>query len=114
MNRSAGALPMRLGARWNRLLSIGALLLLWQAAASALSDPAMLPSPAATFWAGYAALLDGELLFHVGVTLARVAIAFALAMLIGTAIGIALGRSPVLDQIFGGWLVLGLNLPAKI
>jgi NitT/TauT family transport system permease protein len=114
MSRLAGALPIRLGARWNRLLSVAALLVLWQAAASMVSDPAMLPSPAATFRAGYAALLKGELLFHVGVTLARVAIAFALAMLIGTAIGIALGRSPVLDQIFGGWLVLGLNLPALV
>ena len=48
------------------------------------------------------------------ITLARVAVAFALAMLIGSAIGIALGRSPVLDQIFGGWLVIGLNLPALV
>ena len=112
--RLAGALPIRLGAHWNRLLSIIALLALWQAAASTLNDPAMLPAPSATFWAGYAALIDGELLFHVGVTLARVAVAFTLAMLIGTAIGIALGRSPVLDQLFGGWLVLGLNLPALV
>lgn len=114
MNRLANALPLRFGAGWNRVLSIVALLVLWQVAASAVSDPAMLPSPAATFQAGYAALLSGELVFHVGVTLARVAVAFALAMLIGTAIGIALGRSPVLDQIFGGWLVLGLNLPALV
>ncbi len=112
--RSARTLPLRLSARWNRLLSVIALLVLWQVAAAALNDPAMLPSPAATLRAGYAALLNGELLFHVGVTLARVTVAFALAMLIGTAIGIALGRSPVLDQFFGGWLVLGLNLPALV
>jgi NitT/TauT family transport system permease protein len=114
MNRLAAALPVRLGASWNRLLSLIVLLALWQAAASAVGDPAMLPSPAATFRAGYAALLSGELLFHVGITLLRVTIAFALAMLIGAAIGIALGRSPVLDQIFGGWLILGLNLPALV
>src|SRR5262245_57577230 len=101
-SRLAGALPIRFGAAWNRLFSVVALLVLWQVAAVAIKDPAMLPSPAATFWAGYAALVNGELLFHVGITLARVAVAFTLAMLIGTAIGIALGRSPVLDQIFGG------------
>ena len=32
-------------------------------------------------------------------------------MLIGSAIGILLGRSEPLDQIFNGWLVIGLNLP---
>jgi NitT/TauT family transport system permease protein len=105
---------LRLPAGWNRLISVVALLALWQAAAMAVGDPAMLPSPIATFEAGYAELMRGELLFHVAVTLARVTVAFTLAMLIGTAIGIALGRSPALDQIFGGWLVLGLNMPALV
>jgi NitT/TauT family transport system permease protein len=115
MNRPlAGAIPIRLGAGWNRLISAIVLLLLWQAAASAISDPALLPSPLATLQAGYAELVRGELVFHVAVTLARVAVAFALAMLIGSAIGIVLGRSIMLDQIFNGWLVIGLNLPALV
>jgi NitT/TauT family transport system permease protein len=114
MNRVAGAHPIRLGAGWNRLLSAVALLALWQAAALTLDDPALLPSPLATLQAGYAELMRGELLFHVAITLARVAVAFTLAMLIGSAIGIALGRSQTLDQIFNGWLVIGLNLPALV
>jgi NitT/TauT family transport system permease protein len=114
MNRVADALPTRLSASWNRLLSAVALLALWQASAMAVADPALLPSPHATFQAGYAELMRGELLFHVSVTLARVAVAFALAMLIGSAIGILLGRSQALDQIFNGWLVIGLNLPALV
>jgi NitT/TauT family transport system permease protein len=114
MSRLAGALPIRFGAGWNRLLSLITLLALWQAAATLVADPGLLPSPFATFRAGYAELMRGELLFHVGITLARVAVAFALAMLIGSAIGIVLGRSPVLDQIFSGWLVIGLNLPALV
>ena len=114
MNRVAGALPLRWSAGWNRLLSAVALLALWQGAALALNDPALLPSPLATFEAGYAELMRGELLFHVGITLARVAVAFTLAMLIGSAIGIALGRSQTLDQVFNGWLVIGLNLPALV
>jgi NitT/TauT family transport system permease protein len=80
MNRVAGALPLRWSAGWNRLLSAIALLALWQGAALALNDPALLPSPLATFEAGYAELMRGELLFHVGITLARVAVAFTLAM----------------------------------
>ena len=114
MNRVAGALPIRLSAGWNRLLSAVALLALWQGCAAAVADPALLPSPLATFQAGYAALVRGELLFHVGITLARVAVAFTLAMLIGSAVGILLGRSPALDQLFNGWLVIGLNLPALV
>src|SRR5512134_2709189 len=100
MSRLAGALPLRLGAGWNRLLSLVALLLLWQVAAALVADPALLPTPLATLEAGYAELMRGELLRNVAITLARVAVAFALAMLIGSAIGIVLGRSPVLDQIF--------------
>ncbi len=90
------------------------LLLLWQVAAALVADPGLLPTPLATLQAGYAELIRGELLFNVAITLARVAVAFALAMLIGSAIGIVLGRSPVLDQIFSGWLVIGLNLPALV
>jgi len=114
MSRLAGALPIRIGAGWNRLLSLIVLLALWQVAATALGDPGLLPSPFATLQAGYAELVRGDLIFHVAITLARVAVAFALAMLIGSAIGIVLGRSPVLDQIFSGWLVIGLNLPALV
>ncbi|MEZ5833837.1 MAG: ABC transporter permease subunit [Dongiaceae bacterium] len=97
-----------------RVLSLIALVALWQLTATMLNDPAMLPTPLATFKAGYAGLIGGDLVFHVAVTLARVAVAFALAMLFGSAIGIVLGRSPVLDQIFSGWLVIGLNLPALV
>jgi NitT/TauT family transport system permease protein len=119
MNRSAtslsaGAFPTRWGAGWSRLISALALLALWQGAASAVADPALLPSPLATLQAGYAELMRGDLIFHVAVTLARVAVAFALAMLIGSAIGILLGRSTILDHIFNGWLVIGLNLPALV
>jgi NitT/TauT family transport system permease protein len=114
MNRLAGAVPIRLGAGWNRLISAIVLLALWQGAAAAVADPALLPSPLLTLQAGYAELMRGELLFHVAITLARVAVSFTLAMLIGSAIGIALGRSTALDQVFNGWLVIGLNLPALV
>ena len=114
LNPLAQALPGRLGAGWSRVLSLIGLVILWQAAAAAVRDPALLPTPLATLEAGYAELVRGDLVFHVAVTLARVAVAFALAMLIGSAIGFALGRSQALDQVFGGWLVIGLNLPALV
>src|SRR3546814_8412706 len=59
-------------------------------------------------------LADGSLIHHTGITLARVAVSFCLAMLIGTAIGLAMGRWQRVDRFFDGWLVLFLNVPALV
>lgn len=99
---------------WHRPLSILVLLAVWHGAAVALADPGLLPTPLATFQAGYTHFIQGDLVFHVAITLARVAAAFALAMIIGSAIGILLGRSRLLDELFEGWLVVALNLPALV
>ncbi|MDX2289402.1 MAG: ABC transporter permease subunit [Hyphomicrobiaceae bacterium] len=56
----------------------------------------------------------GALFHHVGVTLARVAAAFVVAMAIGSAIGIALGASRSADRFFDTWLIFFLNLPALV
>jgi NitT/TauT family transport system permease protein len=65
-----------------------------------------------------AALVDeirhGQLLYHLGVTLARVLVAFVTAMGLGAALGLAMGRWRVFDLMFDGWLVLLLNLPALV
>ena len=55
-----------------------------------------------------------QLPFHVGVTLGRVAASFVLAVVIGSAIGFAMGRFPRLNLFFDSWLILFLNLPALI
>ncbi|MGB0747850.1 MAG: ABC transporter permease [Magnetospiraceae bacterium] len=89
------------------------LLLIWQGAAL-LSAPDLLPGPGVTVAAMGKALFQGDMLFHVGVTLARVAAAFLIAMAIGTAIGIALGMSRRIDRFFEFWLLLFLNLPALV
>jgi NitT/TauT family transport system permease protein len=96
-----------------RLLSLALLAITWMAAA-AIADTPMLPGP----WAVAKNMLwhatDGELLYHVGVTLTRVAIAFVIAMTVGTAIGVVMGRLRQLDMAFDAWLVLGLNVPALV
>jgi NitT/TauT family transport system permease protein len=96
-----------------RLLSLALLAITWMAAA-AIADTPMLPGP----WAVAKNMLwhatDGELLYHVGVTLTRVAIAFVIAMAVGTAIGVVMGRLRQLDMAFDAWLVLGLNVPALV
>ncbi len=87
--------------------------LTWQMAALFVDD-ALLPSPLQVLAALWHFLVSGELLYHLGITLGRVAASFVLAMAIGTAIGIAMGRSERIDHSLDGVLVLGLNLPALV
>ncbi len=86
---------------------------LWWIAA-ALFDSRLLPGPLAVGKSLLKHLAEGDLLYHTAITLARVAAAFVLAMLIGTALGILMGRSRRVDSLFDGWLVIGLNIPAVV
>ena len=99
--------------RWRWLLSLAILAALWQVAA-VLADSATLPSPAAVAAAAWQHLVDGDLLRDVAITLARVVVAFVVAMVLGSVIGLALGRSRLLDELFDGWLVIALNMPALV
>lgn len=96
-----------------QLLSLAALLALWQLAAT-LAGSRVLPPPLEVLEVMLAGFEDGEIPYHIGITLARVAASFVLAMAIGIAVGIAMGRSRGLDRFFDGWLVLFLNVPALV
>jgi NitT/TauT family transport system permease protein len=63
------------------------------------------------FWQ---ACVSGQLPFHLGVTLLRLFVSFSIAMLLGSAIGIVLGRHKKLDAFFDNWLVIFLNVPALV
>jgi NitT/TauT family transport system permease protein len=96
-----------------RIGSIVLLIAVWQVTAAAVHSR-LLPSAGAVFAALAQLCVHGPLLFNLGITLARVAAAFVVAMIIGTAIGIVMGRSRTLDALFDSWLVLLLNLPALV
>lgn len=96
-----------------RLASIAAFFALWWFGSEALGAR-MLPDPPAVFAFIIREAASGELLYHLGITLTRVAAAFMLAMAIGTAVGLMMGRSPTADNILQPWLVLLLNAPALI
>lgn len=59
-------------------------------------------------------IVSGKLPADLGKTLSRAAIAFCVAMLLGTAIGIGFGRSRAVDRFFSSWVVIGLNIPAIV
>ncbi len=99
--------------RWSAVLSLLLLLAIWTALALALQSPT-LPAPMTVATAFWQATLSGELPYHLGVTLLRLLSSFSLAMLLGCAIGIALGKNKGLDAFFDHWLVIFLNIPALV
>ena len=113
MTRATVTLPAA-GLRWSRWPSLLALVALWYLIALLMDDPVLVPSPAATLAAFYHHLVEGDLITSLAATLARVGIAFTLAMALGSILGILLGRSPMMDDMFGGWLVIALNMPALV
>ena len=96
-----------------RAISLLLLLAVWEAAAR-LVQSRLFPGAGAVLDALSDETVDGELLHHLGATLLRVAIAFAVAMVAGAAIGIAMGLVRSLDALFDSWIVLFLNLPALV
>jgi len=93
--------------------SFFALILFWQVLALLVNSryfpgvPQVWAALVDEFWAG-------ELTYHIGITLMRVAFAFVVAMAIGSAIGIFLGRVKTADRFFDSWLIFFLNLPALV
>ncbi len=96
-----------------RFSCLAALFAAWQFIAVVLSDP-ILPSPIAVAVRVSEYFQNGELPYHLGVTLLRVACAFFIALAIGSIIGIAMGASKTTDSALDGILVLGLNIPALV
>jgi NitT/TauT family transport system permease protein len=97
----------------SRLFSLLVLIAAWYAG-SEMAGQRMLPGPQTVALAVWAEAQSGALAFNLGVTLARVAISFVIAMAIGTAFGLWMGRSRLADNLFDPWLVALLNLPALV
>src|SRR5262249_51259472 len=96
--------------------AIAALLLLPGAASRLMGVPAVLPGPAAiarTIASDLASTgPEGQSAYlHIGITLARIAIAFAASMLVGTAIGLAMGISRTLEGALRTIIPLLLTMP---
>ncbi len=105
--------PRSQSGNWPATLSLLLLLVIWQGLASALHSPTLPPplTVAKVFWQACA---SGELPYHLGVTLLRLLVSFSIAMLLGCAIGVLLGKHPLLNAFFDHWLVIFLNVPALV
>lgn len=95
------------------MASIALLIALW----SAFSDhqnSSLFPGPESVLRFLSLEIHNGNLPYHLGITMKRLVISFFLSMLLGTVAGITLGRSLVLNRILDVWLVFFLNLPALV
>jgi NitT/TauT family transport system permease protein len=101
------------GIRLANLLSLPLLLLIWQLLALVLANR-LFPSPLAVIAQTWTLATQGPLLADLAKTFYRAAAGFVVSMLLGTALGIALGRARVWDRLFSAWLMVGLNLPAIV
>ena len=109
MVRRAMSIGLRVG-------SIAALLLLWWAASVAMHDPEVLPGPAAIARAIAADFNsrgpEGEAAyFDVGITLARIVIAFSVSMAAGIGIGLAMGLNRTVERSLLALIPLMLTMP---
>ena len=96
-----------------RLASLGLLVVAWYVG-SQIAGPRMLPGPEAVLLAMWSEAQSGDLAFQLGATLARVAVSFTIAMILGTVLGVMMGRWRVADRLADPWLVVLLNLPALV
>ncbi len=97
-------------------LRLGSIILLfacWEVAGRIIGN--RLFPPASTVLAAlWREATEGILIRTLGITTARVAASFVVSMILGTAIGLIMGRSRQLDAIFDSWLTALLNLPALV
>ncbi len=97
----------------SRFLSLAVLVAAW-AITAALAQSRLLPGPLAVGATTLAELRSGELPFQMACTLGRVIGSFAIAMILGSIAGYAMGRSKVLDRFADSWLVVLINMPALV
>lgn len=97
-----------------RILSVAGFLAAWSLASYWMAAPRLFPGPHAVADVFWVELQHGGLLHHLAATMSRVIASFSLAMVLGTAMGLAMGRSRLVDALFDGWLILFLNMPALV
>jgi NitT/TauT family transport system permease protein len=96
--------------------SVVVLLALWWIAARLMHDPEVLPGPLVigeTIAANLAhpGLGGKSAYFHIGITLARIFIAFAASMLAGIGIGLTMGLSRIVERALLAVIPLMLTIP---
>lgn len=113
MQQAVKQTPAWLSGSGMRLLPLIAVLIFWQLFGDRF-DSKLLPPPGAIGQLLWKEVVEGDLLFHLGMTLKRVGISFMAAMVLGTVLGILMGMYKVVDRALDTFLIIGLNIPALV
>ena len=96
-----------------KILSIFLLFAVWFVLSSILNLET-LPSPVKVFLKLKKDLLNGDILYHLSITLYRVLVSFLLAMFIGIILGIWMGNNKKINNLLDSWNIIFLNIPALV
>ena len=96
-----------------KAVSFFSLLIIWNFS-SQYFNIETLPSPYIVLVTLQEELLNGEMLYHLGITLYRVLVSFSVAMLIGVFFGILMGNNKNINNILDAWNIIFLNIPALV
>lgn len=112
-HREDNSIARRLYPAGTVTLSLLGLCLLWYFVAEIWPSRAF-PPPNEVWRVFVKETMNGDLPYHLVITLCRVCASYGIAMTIGAVIGILLGIHRKADRFFNPWLVLLLNLPALV
>jgi NitT/TauT family transport system permease protein len=96
-----------------RILSIAGLMILWLLLAG-IFPPSIVPGPRAVGAAMWSNVLSGQAFFHLYKTLVRVGFGLILTMILGIAVGAAMGLSKKGEVFLDAWVMVGLTIPAIV
>ncbi len=100
-------------ARFYPIVSIVGFIIFWFVMAYVVND-VLFPGPVKVMEVLANEINNGSLIWHLLITLWRVMASFLIAMFIGTAIGLFMGRNQIANGLFDPWLVFFLNVPALV
>lgn len=109
--RSAARAPRYIG--W-RILGYVVFVGAWQLLATYVFEPFILPAPTRVLEEMGEILTRGDFWPNFWATTKHLAIGFTLAYVLGSAIGIAMGRSPFFDGLFRDYVMLTLTTPGLV
>lgn len=94
------------------LLSVGAILALWQYGSSQAVIPLLFPSPASTLSTALKLWEEGRLISDIAASLSRIAVGFAIGSALGVALGILMGSFRLVRLVFDPYVQFFRALPA--
>ena len=110
--KSPGKVAAQIGERLLPPLTVVVFVLGWEAFVRARGiAPIYLPAPSAIAVQLYRMAVDGSLLHHLGLTLARIFAGFALAGVCGILVGLLMGMSRLVARVADAWIAALYPLP---